>query len=174
MFKNNFALCGPNRRRDPGRRRRRRLAPGLALLLLAGLSACRTVPPLQKVNLAEPGWTIHEGQAIWRYRPDSPEITGDLLAATRSDGSVFVEFSKTPFPLVVALQTTNAWQIKFPPQNTPYFGIGGPPPQFIWFQLARALTGTNLSPGWAWHGSNEDWRLDNTSTREIMAGYFKK
>src|SRR5439155_15039375 len=69
-------------------------------LLALCVPACRMLPPLPSVNLAEPGWTVHEGQAIWRPKRDAPEIAGEILVATHQDGRALVQFTKTPFPFV--------------------------------------------------------------------------
>jgi hypothetical protein len=110
-------------------------------LLLIALSGCGTLPRLAAVNLGEPGWARWEGQAVWRAKRAAPEIAGEILVATHSDGRTFVQFTKTPFPLVVAQSTTNAWQIESPGQNKRYSGRGQPPQRLIWFQLAAALLG---------------------------------
>src|SRR5256885_14903702 len=62
-------------------------------------SASTSLPP---VNLSEPGWTIRQGQAVWRPNRGPLEIAGELLVATRSDGCSVVQFTKTPLPFLVA------------------------------------------------------------------------
>src|ERR1043166_4713848 len=86
--------------------------PFLALLVACG--ACRTVLPLPPANLSQPGWTVRQGQAIWRSARKAPEIAGELLLATRTDGEAFVQFTKTPFPLVIAQTSGSDWEIRFP------------------------------------------------------------
>src|SRR5436190_1004987 len=73
------------------------------------LVGCRTAP-LPPVNLHEPGWTVREGQAVWKRDQNTPEIAGEVLLATRPDGCTFVQFTKTPFPMIIAQTTTNHWQ----------------------------------------------------------------
>lgn len=173
MFKISFA---PHLRDARIRRWTRRLClfvQGLSLLFLAALSACRTAPPLTQVDLAEPGWVVHQGQAAWRARRGAPEIAGELLLAARRDGSVFLQFSKTPFPIVTARVTTNGWQIEFPSQNRRYAGRGAPSPRLIWFQLPRAISGSALPTHWVWRDAQSSgWRLENLSTGESLEGYF--
>ena len=89
---------------------------------------CHTVPPLPPVNLTEPGWTVLQGQAVWRTKKDAPEIAGELFVATNPDGRSFVQFTKTPLPFVVAQTTTNSWQIHFVPNDKTYSGRGKVPP----------------------------------------------
>src|SRR5687767_7740505 len=98
----------------------------LALCALA-LTACRTIPDLPRANLSEPGWTVHQGQALWTPKRNATEIAGELVVATRSDGRTLLQFIKTPFPLVIAQTTSNLWQIEIPPQNRVVAGRGTPP-----------------------------------------------
>jgi hypothetical protein len=153
----------------------------LAVLVIAG---CRTAPrPMAQVNLTEPGWQVHEGQAVWRLpltapgrlakaKPGEREIAGDLLVATRPDGQAFVQFSKTPFPLVIAQSTPHRWAVEFPPQNKHYAGRGKPPQRVIWLYLPRALTGQPPPRHWSWHEDANGWRLEDRATGESVKGYF--
>lgn len=149
-----------------------------ALLLLAGLSlltftaGCVTGRPLPPANLSEPGWTVRQGQAVWKPNSKAPEIAGELLLATRPDGSAFVQFTKTPFPFAVAQMTTNAWQIDFPPLNKHYRRHGNPSARIVWFQLAKAVAEKPLARGWTWQNSESHWQLKNPSSGESLEGYF--
>src|SRR3954468_18100353 len=96
-------------RRCPSRPCCVRCAALLCITMIA-FAACRTAP-LAPVDLKEPGWIVREGQAIWRRNKEAPEIAGELLVATR-DGMRFIQFTKTPFPMIVARSTTNRWQIE--------------------------------------------------------------
>lgn len=167
MFKKNFAL-------QPSRNANRCLRVALLapLLLVAGLLGCRTAPPFPKADLAQPGWTVHQGQAIWRAKRSAPEIAGEILLATNADGRTFVQFSKTPFPFVIAQTTTNAWQIESPTQGRRYSGYGNPPARVIWFQLPRACSDSTLANNWAWHESVSGWHLEQRNTGERLEGYF--
>jgi hypothetical protein len=167
MFKIFFAL-------QPDRtfKRLNRFSLFALLLLVCGTLGCRTAPPFPKVDLAEPGWTVHQGQAIWRSKREAPEIVGEILFAADQSGRTFVQFTKTPFPLVIAQTTTNAWQIESPTQDRRYSRQGNPPPWVIWFQLPRAYAGSSLSGKWTWQKSDTDWRLENRSTGEFLEGYF--
>jgi hypothetical protein len=51
------------------------------------------------VNLASPGWTVQETQAVWQPKREAPELIGELLVATHPDGSRLVQFSKQSLPL---------------------------------------------------------------------------
>ena len=136
---------------------------------------CRTLPPLPAVNLAEPGWTIREGQGVWRPKREAPEIAGEILAATHRDARAFVQFTKTPFPFVIATTTTNSWQIEFPTQNKRYSGLGKPPSRLLWLQLPRAISGAAPPKPWSWQPQKEhQWRLENLSTGESLQGFFNQ
>jgi hypothetical protein len=53
-------------------------------------------------------------------------------------------------------------------------GRGAPPRVFSWFELPRALAGTDLDPGWRFQGNSENWSLENPRTGERLEGYFSK
>src|SRR6266700_1968009 len=95
----------------------------LALALLGG-AGCQTVPPLPAANFSQPGWTVRQGQAVWRIKKGAPEIAGEFLLATTTDGRAFAQFSKTPFPLITAQSTSDAWEIQQPAQNKRCSGRG--------------------------------------------------
>src|SRR6266849_4744571 len=101
-----------------------RLASGsfkrVALLVLVLVAGCRTVPRLAPVNLQEPGWTVRPGQAVWARARGKPEVAGEILVATRPDGRAFVQFSKSPFPLIIAQSTPHSWEAEIPMDNKRY------------------------------------------------------
>lgn len=136
------------------------------------LTACRTTP-LPSVNLQDPGWMVREGQAVWKRNKDAPEIAGEVLLATRADGRTFVQFTKTPFPMIMAQSTTNRWQVEIPMQNKRFSGPGSPPKRLIWLYLPRLLSGGSPPKGWSWNVSPENgWRLENARSGELLQGYF--
>lgn len=136
------------------------------------LCSCRTAAPLPPVNLAEPGWSTHQGQAIWKPNQAAPEIVGDLLAATRTNGDAFIQFTKTPLPLATARKNSKQWSLEFPLQNKRYAYRGEPPARIVWFQLARHLQNEPLAAGWSWHEADGGWRLENPGTGENLEGAF--
>lgn len=145
----------------------------LSWLLLLSLSACATMPKLPRMNLAAPGWKVRQGQAVWNVGHGKPDIAGDLIVATRSDGQAFVQFSKTPLSLAVAEKTAQAWQVEFPIQNKRYAGHGKPPSRLIWLLLPGVLSGKPPPAPWSWHESKSgNWRLANPKTGESLEGYF--
>jgi hypothetical protein len=146
------------------------MAAGMALLLAT--AGCRTLGPLPAVNLKEPGWTVREGQAVWKRPHGGPEIAGEVFVAWRQ-GSAFVQFSKPPFSLVVCQETPQGWEIKVPVENRRYSGWGRPPKRMIWLQLPGALEGRPPPKGWLWKiTAGNDWSLKNPSAGESIEGYF--
>jgi len=123
------------------------------------------------VNLTAPGWTVAKGQAVWQVAPGE-ELAGELLIATRPDGAAFVQFIKTPFPLVLAQVTTNQWEIQFPARHKRYSGRGKPPARLLWLNLPQAVTGKPLPKPWHWREEPNGWRLENSATGESLEGYF--
>lgn len=144
-------------------------------LLVLSLPACSTVPPLPPLNLQEPGWTVRQGQAVWRMKRGGRELSGELMLATRPDGRVFVQFSKMPFPLLVAQATPNTWEVEIPVQKKRYSGHGRPPTRLIWLYLPRVFSGQPPPKGWSWQRlDNETWRLENRATGESVEGYLSQ
>src|SRR5262245_50771507 len=120
----------------------------LALIFVA--TGCRTLPLLPPADLSESGWTVRQGQAVWKSGRDKPEIAGELLLATRSNGDEFVQFTKTPFPLAISREATNHWEVNLPTENKHYSGLGTPPKRVIWFWLAEGLAGKLPPDKWLW------------------------
>lgn len=142
------------------------------LLLLAG---CQTVPRFPAVDLKEPGWTVRQGQAIWKRQRNGAGIVGEILLATRPDGRAYVEFSKNPFPLVIAQSTRTTWEAELPAQNRRYSGRGLPPSRLIFLYVPRALGGMTLPRKWAWQKTEDNgWRLENRSNGESLEIYFSQ
>jgi hypothetical protein len=140
-------------------------------LVLAGCATTSThLPP---VNLKEPGWTIREGQAVWLRQRGGEGVAGEILVATRADGRAFVQFSKTPFPLIIAQETRERWAVEIPPQNKKYAGRGAPPKRLIWLYLARALQGKPPPSNWKWRQDADGWHLE-TPRGESVEGYFSQ
>ena len=130
----------------------------VAALSLAG-SGCRTAHPFPPLDVSAPGWRVQEGQAVWKPPGKRPELAGDFLVATNQNGNFFVQFSKTPFPLVTASVTGAEWQIQFGADTYSWHGRGRPPQRFVWFKLPAALL-TAPDPGRLW--------LSNPRTGETL------
>jgi hypothetical protein len=127
------------------------------------------MPP---VDLLEPGWTVREGQAVWRMQGGN-ELAGEILIAMRADGREFVQFTKNPFPLAVAQATTNTWEVQLPTENKRYAGHGLPPARLIFLYLPKVLAGQPPPKGWTWQRlPDNNWRLENRATGERLEGFL--
>ena len=143
----------------------------LALAAVLVAAGCRTAAPLDRVDLANPAWTVREGQAVWHPGGDKPELAGEVLVAWRADGASFVQFTKTPFPVLVGFQTARRWQVELPGVNRRYAGRGTPPKRLIWLWLPRLLSGEAPPRGWSWEQTGEGWRLA-TGRGESAKGFL--
>jgi len=171
MFKIFFRPLKKARIKNDALRFGGRFSWALGFLFLASLCGCLTLPPLPKADLSQPGWNIRQGEAVWKPNRKTPEIAGEIMLATRPDGSSFVQFIKTPFPFAITQTTSNKWQAEFPPQNKRFTYPGKPPARIIWFQLVNALTDKPLARGWTWHDTGTNWLL-KSSSGESLEGYL--
>jgi hypothetical protein len=128
---------------------------------------------LPPANLSEPGWRVQHGQAVWTPRRHAPEIAGEVLLATHPDGRSVAQFTKTPFPIVVAQTISNRWEIHFVPQHRVFNGRGQAPGYFGWLHLASALAARALPNGFSFsHPADARWHLENRATGETIEGVF--
>ena len=145
------------------------------LLLLVLFCGCRSTPP-PSVDLSQPVWTVQQGQAVWTVSPakkGGDGVAGEVLLATQSDGSCWVQFSKPPFNLFTAQRTPQQWHIDFKQGFKRYSGRGAPPSRLIWFQLARAVRGDPVDAPWQFNRHEDNsWQLTNSTTRERLEGYL--
>jgi hypothetical protein len=147
--------------------------PGVLLLALGLCFSCRTAAPLPPADFSAPGWTVRQGQAVWKPSKHRPELAGDLLLATNADGSFFVQLTKNPFTIVTAESLAGRWQIEFGANEHSWRGENQPPNRFAWFQLPRALMNGKIAPPWQFETVNPDsWRLENPNTGETLEGGF--
>src|SRR2546430_5175382 len=79
-------------------KRRRHLGVRSLLVVAAALLGCHTDSP-PPLNLAEVGWKVRKGEAVWRSGPGAPELAGELLVATHPDGRALVQFTRSPLLL---------------------------------------------------------------------------
>jgi hypothetical protein len=139
------------------------------------LAGCRLVPRLPPVDLSAAGWKTYQGQAVWRTERNAPEIAGELLLATNSTGSAFVQFTKTPLPFIVAQSTASAWELHSVPDNKTYSGRGAPPVKALWLWLPVCLAGAPPQGSLSWQRlENNGWRLENRATGEFLEGYLSQ
>jgi hypothetical protein len=117
----------------------RSVVRGFVLACVGLLAGCRSLPPQPPADLSEPGWTIRQGQAVWKTNPGAEGVAGDLLVAMHWNGRNVVQFTKPPLPLVNAQSDTNHWQIQYFAQNKTYSGRGRPPERILWLQLPENL-----------------------------------
>jgi hypothetical protein len=106
--------------------------------------------------------------------PHGHDLAGEVIAATGPEGRSFVQFTKSPFPLVIGQLSVNRWQVEFPAQNRRYSGPGLPPKRLIWLHLPRVVLGEKPPPHWTWKNSNGNWLLKNDSTGEAIEGFFSQ
>src|SRR5579859_6110050 len=156
-FQRHWEGCGGQARR--GKFLRTFVKLGVAGLIVSGCATLRK--PLPAVNVQAPGWVVHQGQAVWKLPDSKQDIAGDVTVALGPEGSSFVQFSKTPFPLVIGQTSGNRWQMEFPAQNKRYNGSGAPPKRAMWLYLPRAIEGKTLPQHWTWSSTNGNWRLAN-------------
>jgi hypothetical protein len=136
------------------------------------LSGCQTMKPLPAANLQEPGWTVREGQAVWKRKASEPEIAGEIIVATRDDGRAFVQFSKNPFPLLTAQSTLKGWQVQSHTDNKFYSGHGKPPARLIFLYLPKLLAGEPAPSGWTYEKVGDGYKLENHAKGESLEVYF--
>ena len=144
----------------------------LAALLLLLCAGCAT-RPLPPADFSSPGWSVQQGQVIWKPSFNRPELAGDLLLATNVNGNFFVQLTKMPFPLVTAQVSGNEWQIEFGADKFSWRGRGAPPDRFAWFELPRALRDGKIDDNWTFtRVETNSFRLDNPRTGEHLEGEF--
>ena len=146
----------------------------LSVIAAALTTGCLDTRPLGRVNLSEPGWQVKEGQGVWKMKKTSPELAGEILLATRTDGRAYLQFTKTPFPFVIAQLTMKSWQFELPTQNRRYSGPGKGPARMPWLRLPGLLRGEKPPAGWRWRvPETNHWRLEKLSTGEFIEGFLE-
>jgi hypothetical protein len=145
-----------------------------AMSLLFMVTSCRTLPPLPTPTLDTGDWLVRRGQAVWMPGAQKQPVAGEFLVATNRAGDLVVEFSKVPFPTIIAQTTARQWQLQVFPQNQTWTVLGKPPEKIIWFQAGRALTEQALRRPWLFgrSGTNE-WSLENSQTGEKLRGFLR-
>jgi hypothetical protein len=135
---------------------------------------CRTPAKLPPVDLAERGWRVREGQAVWRPGTKGPELSGEFVWAAHKDGRFLLQFLKTPLTIVEARGNQDAWEVSFPADRRTIRGSQGRSlsRRLAWLNLAMALRGERLSEEWAFTKTKSGWILANASTGEMIEGYL--
>jgi len=156
--------------------RMRSVARCLALALTAAFAGCQTSPPQPPMDLSEPGWTIRQGQAVWKAKPGVEGVAGDLLVAMHWNGRNVVQFTKPPLPFVTAQNDTNHWQIQYFAQKKNYSGRGQAPDGMLWLQLPENLAAsvsTRRDTDWSiTRKRGGSWQLTNTVSGESLDGFL--
>jgi hypothetical protein len=148
----------------------------LALIFVAVLAGCRSLPPQPPMDLSEPGWTIRQGQAVWKTRRGGEGVAGDLLVAMHWNGRNVVQFIKPPLPFVAAQSDTNHWQVQFFAQNKTYSGTGRPPERIVWLQLPENLAtfvAARRDTDWSiTRNRGGTWQFTNHVSGESLDGFL--
>jgi hypothetical protein len=120
-----------------------------------------------------PGWTVRQGQALWRPRRGFPELGGDLVVASHEDGRCLVQFAKPPVTLVSVETTPTRWLVQFPAGHRSFAGHRRPPARFAWLHLRAGLAGEAVPPPLRFEFKPEGgWRLENTRSGETLEGFL--
>jgi hypothetical protein len=147
-----------------------------ALAFATVLAGCQSLPPQPPMDLSEPGWTIRQGQAVWRAKRGAEGVAGDLLVAMHWNGRNVVQFTKPPMPLVAAQSDTNSWQVQFLAQKKTCSGRGQPPERVLWLQLPISLaTFVASRPETDWSITRDRggaWQFTNEVTGESLDGFL--
>lgn len=142
----------------------------LSLCLLAlCTSGCRVPAPLPPVDVAQPGWRVRQGQALWRSDARGQAVAGELLLASGPRHACLVQFSKHPFALVTARREAEAWRVEFGAGARRWGGRGEPPDRWIWFHLP-ALENNRPAPA-SWRtgaGSDGAQFIEHAQTGERL------
>jgi hypothetical protein len=145
----------------------------LVLAAFLALGGCITAPDKILFAISGPGWTVRQGQAIWRPGPRYPELAGEIVLAQNPDGRSSLQFTKTLLPVALAQTTKTNWLIQFPPQRLGFTGRGQSPQRFVWLHLAAALAGETLPEDFHFKRSPDGgWRLENRRTGEFVEGFL--
>jgi hypothetical protein len=111
---------------------------------------CRTLPQFPPVNLQDPAWTVREAQVLWIREADAVPLAGELLVAIAAQERGYAQFTKNPFPLLVAQTDARGWELTVPPEKKRYSAKGRPPARVGLFQFAEVLRGRPPAASWDW------------------------
>jgi len=150
---------------------------GMLLLGIGG--GCHTVPTLPPADTSRPGWTLRQGQALWRVSGEAPDVAGELLFAANANGRLLLKFSKNPLPIVSVQCSNELWRVDFIPQRRSVGGTGTPTSRSvmahpaIWLGLARALNGIPPRSPLGFDGAtNGSWTITNRLSGETISGFL--
>lgn len=152
-------------------------SPHLLVMLFLGwtvfLSGCRIASPLPQTDLAAPGWSVRQGQAVWTASKGKEGVAGEILLATGGSNECFVQFTKPPFTLVTAQANGEGWSVELASERRLSRGRGKLPARVAWFALVNGVSGRPVGAGWRFAvDSGTEWHLTNSFTGEVLEGYF--
>ncbi len=143
------------------------------LLAMICLSGCHTPLQWDTFKFSDPGWTVWNGQAVWRPTRSMPELSGDLTVAVNTNGQAFVQFTKT-LPFATARLDGKRWQIEFPAGDRLYSGRFPLPSHFGLLRLPAVATESPVGKHWTKKVDLDQWELQNVGTGETLRGYLNK
>ncbi len=130
---------------------------------------CRSVSPVEPVDLLQPGWQVTERPAVWRPSRSAPELVGELLIATHLDGRRFVQFSKQSLPLVIARTEGSLWRISSPMKGRGSAGRLPVPEHVLWLQIDGLPPKVSAKSRWeVVFDANDRWLLNDRRTGESL------
>lgn len=144
----------------------------LAALFLFCVLGCRTTAPLPPIDLNEPGWSIETGQVLWKMNASSPEIVGELVMASNTDGRFLLQVFKDPLPLLAAQSEAGRWQLTDVPGQRTFSGRGTPPVRAMWLHVYSSIEGTPPPAPLKFQGTRAEWSLTNPISGEVISGYM--
>jgi hypothetical protein len=145
------------------------LSLSAGLMFLCG---CQTAPQTL-FTVSGPEWHVQQGQALWTPRSGAPQFGGDLVLAADNTGRAYVEFEKSPLPIVSVQITPKDWTLNFQKLGGFWKGHQPAPTRTIWLYLPDALAGKSLpKPLHFEQQADGNWRLENPKTGEILEGFL--
>jgi hypothetical protein len=153
--------------------RLRNLWLGWCLVLLAGFSSGCFAPKLPPISLQAEGWHSQEIPAVWQRSSKAPEIAGELLVASHSNGARYIQFSKGGLPILTARESTEGWSIRSSLRRGVFGGHGHPPGSILWFQVPSLPRTNAVAVKSPWQIESSDgggWILRHPRTGERLEG----
>ncbi|HEX7861655.1 MAG TPA: hypothetical protein VF773_15065 [Verrucomicrobiae bacterium] len=146
----------------------RAFGPRLLFCAVLFCTGCVSNRPLPPFDTSAPGWSVRQGQALWRPDEDKPEIVGDVVLSTHPDAGTFVQFSKT-VPILSARLAPSAWEFNAIAQQKVYSGRGSPPDRIAWLQALLVLEGAEAASRWTVARPSDKYLLlENSHTGERL------
>ena len=143
-------------------------AVSLLLFICGWLAGCVSRQPLPPLDTSAPGWTVRQGQALWRPDEDKPEVVGDVVLSVHPQAGMFVQVSKT-LPILSARLAPDAWEFNAIAQQKVYSGGGSPPDRISWLQALLVIDGAEAASRWSVARPSDKYLLlENSHTGERL------